>query len=144
MLSVQKLLDGKSRNVIFSLAPDNTVMDALEMMETADIGAIMIMDNGKLTGIFSERDYTRKGILKGRKAKSTPLSEVMRTEVVTVDPGMNIKDCMMRFTNKYVRHLPVLSNGKVVGLLSIGDIMNAILSEQTDHIEFLERYISGG
>lgn len=143
MLSVQKLLDGKARNVIFSLAPDNTVMEALELMEAADIGAIMVMDNGQLSGIFSERDYTRKGILKGRKAKTTPLRDVMRVDVITVDPGMNIKDCMMRFTNKYVRHLPVLSEGKVIGLLSIGDIVHAIMSEQTDHIEYLEKYIAG-
>lgn len=144
MISVKKLLAGKSRNITYSLRPDNTVIEALELMATANIGAIMVMDNGKLVGIFSERDYARKGIIQGRKAKSTPLSDVMIHDVFTVTPDMDIEDCMQLFTNKFIRHLPVVDGEKVVGMLSIGDIVSAIMKEQTDHISFLEKYITGG
>lgn len=143
MISVKKLLQGKSRNLTYSLSPDNTVIEALELMSSANIGAIMIMDGDKLAGIFSERDYARKGIIQGRKAKSTPLSEVMIHDVYTVSPNMDIEDCMELFTNKFIRHLPVLEDGKVIGMLSIGDIVSAIMKEQADHINFLEKYITG-
>jgi CBS domain-containing protein len=144
MISVKKLLAGKKKNVMYSLRSDNTVIEALELMAMANVGAIMIMDGGKLVGIFSERDYARKGIIQGRKAKSTPLSEVMIHEVHTVTPDMNIEDCMHLFTDKFIRHLPVVENDKVLGMLSIGDIVSAIMKEQTDHISFLEKYITGG
>ncbi len=144
MISVKKLLAGKSRNITYSLRPDNTVIEALELMSTANIGAIMILDNGKLVGIFSERDYARKGIIQGRKAKSTPLRDVMIHDVFTVTPDMDIEDCMQLFTNKFIRHLPVVEGDKVIGMLSIGDIVSAIMKEQTDHISFLEKYITGG
>lgn len=144
MISVKKLLAGKKRNVTYSLRPDNTVIEALELMSMANIGAVMIMDGGKLVGIFSERDYARKGIIQGRKAKSTPLSDVMITEVHIVTPNMDIEDCMQLFTDKFIRHLPVVDEGKVIGMLSIGDIVSAIMQEQTDHISFLEKYITGG
>ncbi len=144
MISVKKLLAGKKRNVLYSLRPDNTVIEALELMSMANVGAILIMDGGDLVGIFSERDYARKGIIQGRKAKSTPLSEVMIPDVISVTPDMDIEDCMSTFTDKFVRHLPVVENGKVIGLLSIGDIVSNIMQEQTDHISFLEKYITGG
>jgi CBS domain-containing protein len=144
MISVKKLLAGKKRSVTYSLRPDNTVIEALELMAMANIGAVMIMDGGKLVGIFSERDYARKGIIQGRKAKSTPLADVMIQEVHTVSPSMDIEDCMHLFTDKFIRHLPVLDDGKVIGMLSIGDIVSAIMQEQTDHISFLEKYITGG
>lgn len=144
MISVKKLLAGKKKNILYSLRPDNMVIEALELMSMANIGAIMIMDGGKLVGMFSERDYARKGIIQGRKAKSTPLTEVMIPEVITVTPDMDIEDCMQLFTDKFIRHLPVVENGQVIGLLSIGDIVSAIMKEQTDHIGFLEKYITGG
>jgi CBS domain-containing protein len=144
MISVKKLLAGKKRNVTYSLRPDNTVIEALELMAMANIGAVMIMDGGKLVGIFSERDYARKGIIQGRKAKSTPLTDVMIHDVHTVTPDMDIEDCMQLFTDKFIRHLPVVENEKVIGMLSIGDIVSAIMKEQTDHIDFLEKYITGG
>lgn len=144
MISVKKLLAGKKRNVMYSLRPDNTVIEALELMSMANIGAIMVMDGANLVGIFSERDYARKGIIQGRKAKSTPLSEVMISEVHTVSPDMDIEDCMELFTNKFIRHLPVVENDRVIGMLSIGDIVSAIMQEQTQHITFLEKYITGG
>jgi CBS domain-containing protein len=144
MVSVQKLLEGKKMSHIISLRPDNTVIEALQVMSDMNVGAIMIMEDDKLVGIFSERDYARKGIIQGRKAKSTPLIEVMIHEVITVDPGMDIDDCMQLFINKYIRHLPVVKDDKVIGMLSIGDIVNAIIKEQIDHIRFLEQYITTG
>lgn len=144
MISVKKLLAHKWNKSIYALSPENTVIEALELMARTNVGALMIMDGDRLVGIFSERDYARKGIIQGRKAKSTPLSEVMISEVHTVTPEMDIQDCMSLFTNKFVRHLPVVENGHVIGMLSIGDIVSAFMKEQTDHINFLEKYITGG
>jgi CBS domain-containing protein len=144
MISVKKLLEDKKMPRCISLRPDDTVIHALEVMAEKNIGAIMIMDGDHLVGIFSERDYARKGIIMGRKAKSTPLTEVMIHDVITVSPDMDIEDCMNLFISKYIRHLPVVKNDKVIGMLSIGDIVNAIIKEQTDHINFLEQYITRG
>ncbi len=143
MINVKKLLEGKEANLIFSLAPDQMVIEALELMAEKNTGAILLMEGELLVGIFSERDYARKGIMQGRKAKSTPLREVMTHEVYTVTPEMDIEDCMQLFRDKRIRHLPVMSGGKVIGILSIGDIVNAIIEEQKIHISFLEQYISG-
>ena len=142
MLSVQKLLEGKKSNRIISLTPDTTVIEALQLMSDKNIGAVMVMRGDDLVGIFSERDYARKGIIQGRKAKTTTLNEVMIHDVITVTPEMNIDDCMQLFIGKYIRHLPVVQDNKVIGMLSIGDIVNAIIKEQLDHIKFLEQYIS--
>ena len=119
------------------------VIEALNLMAEKNIGAVMVMDGEHLAGIFSERDYARKGIIQGRKAKSTPVTEVMTETVFTVTPDMDIDDCMNLFSDKRIRHLPVMQDGKVVGMLSIGDIVNAIIQEQTSHIQFLEHYITG-
>mgnify|MGYP000639840248 CR=1 FL=1 len=143
MLPVSKLLRGKSDHRIWSVPPDFMVIDALQLMADKNIGAVLVMDGEQLVGIFSERDYARKGIIQGRKAKSTPVSEVMTANVITVTPEMSIEDCMQLFNNKRIRHLPVMENGKVVGLLSIGDIVHAIIREQSIHIQFLEQYIAG-
>lgn len=143
MISVKKLLEEKNQPRLIHLRPDNTVIDALQLMEDKNIGAIMIMDGEQLIGIFSERDYARKGIIKGRKAKSTHLTEVMIPDVITVSPDMDINDCMKLFIDKRIRHLPVKDQDKVIGMLSIGDIVNAIIQEQTEHIKFLEQYIAG-
>lgn len=143
MISVRQLLDNKRRNAVFTLRPDHMVIDALELMATANIGAVMITENGKLAGIFSERDYARKGIIQGRKAKTTPLHEVMIHQVFTVTPEMNTDDCMELFTNKFIRHLPVMDNNEIIGMISIGDVVSYIMQEQKDHIQFLEQYISG-
>ena len=142
MISVQKLLEGKGSNRLCFLTPDKMVIDALDLMTKENIGAVMILDGERLAGIFSERDYARKGIIMGRKAKSTPVTEVMTSNVFTVTPEMSLENCMQLFSDKHIRHLPVVSEGKVVGMLSIGDIVNAIMVEQKDHIQFLEKYIS--
>lgn len=128
---------------IWSVTPDYMVIDALQLMTEKNIGAVLVMDGERLAGIFSERDYARKGIIQGRKAKSTPVAEVMTANVFTVSLDMDIEDCMNLFSSKRVRHLPVMQEDKVVGLLSIGDIVNAIIQEQSTHIQFLEQYITG-
>lgn len=142
MISVKKLLDGKQLNRVLALPPDVMVIDALELMAKENIGALMVIENEKLVGIFSERDYARKGIIMGRKAKSTPVSEVMTKNVYSVTPDMNMEDCLQLFSDKHIRHLPVLHGDKVIGMLSIGDIVTAIINEQKEHIQFLEKYIS--
>jgi len=142
MISVKKLLDGKQMNRVLSLSPDAMVIDALDLMAKENIGAVMVVENEKLVGIFSERDYARKGIIMGRKAKTTPVTEVMTGNVYTVTPDMNMEDCMQLFSDKHIRHLPVMHGSKVIGMLSIGDIVNAIMMEQKEHIQFLEKYIT--
>ncbi|MCB0544783.1 MAG: CBS domain-containing protein [Lewinellaceae bacterium] len=143
MISVKNLLEGKPLNVIWSVTPKHMVIDALDLMAQKNIGALVVMDGEKLIGIFSERDYARKGILQGRKAKSTPVTEVMTPNVFTVSSDKSLQDCMKLFSEKRIRHLPVVDDGKVAGVLSIGDIVNAIIREQSNHIQFLEQYITG-
>lgn len=142
MISVKKLLEGKQNNRILALSPDAMVIDALELMTKENVGAVMVIENEKLVGIFSERDYARKGIIMGRKAKTTSLTEVMTGNVYTVTPDMNMEDCMQLFSDKRIRHLPVVDGTHLIGMLSIGDIVNAIIVEQKEHIQFLEKYIS--
>ncbi len=142
MISVKNLLEGKQNNRILALAPDAMVIDALELMTKENVGAVMVVENEKLVGIFSERDYARKGIIMGRKAKSTPLTEVMTSNVFTVTPDMKMEDCMQLFSDKRIRHLPVTDGNQLLGMLSIGDIVTAIIVEQKEHIQFLEKYIS--
>ncbi|MEP6646985.1 MAG: CBS domain-containing protein [Saprospiraceae bacterium] len=142
MVSVKNLLEGKRSNRMCSLTPDKMVIDALELMTKENIGAVMIIEDDRLAGIFSERDYARKGIIQGRKAKTTPVTEVMTSNVFTVTPDMSLEDCMQLFSDKRIRHLPVISDGIVIGMLSIGDIVNAIMVEQKDHIQHLEKYIT--
>jgi CBS domain-containing protein len=143
MLPVRKILEGKNNANIWSVPPDCTVLEALQLMAQKNIGAVLVMEGERLVGIFSERDYARRGILQGRESKSTRVSEVMTSNVITVTPDMSIEDCMRLFDNKRIRHLPVVEDGQVAGLLSIGDIVHAIIREQSAHIQFLEQYISG-
>ncbi|MEY3241835.1 MAG: hypothetical protein RIR11_3274 [Bacteroidota bacterium] len=143
MLTVRQLLDGKAHNHVWAMHPDQTVIEALELMAEKNIGAIMVMDDHDLVGIFSERDYARRGILQGRKAKTTPLSEVMTAGVFTIKSIQNIQDCMEIMSSKRIRHLPVSQDGEIVGILSISDIVTAMLKEQEGRIQSLEQYITG-
>lgn len=141
---VKTLLAEKELKEIVSVSPDTTVIEALAVLAEYKIGAVLVMKGDKLRGIFSERDYARKGIIMGRKAKSTSMTEVMTAKVITAKDDMNIRDCMEIMSNNHFRHLPVLdSNEKVIGILSIGDIVNGLILEQRHHINFLENYISG-
>lgn len=142
MLTVKKILADKAISEVWSVQPTTSVIDTLHLLAEKNIGAVVVLDHEKLVGIFSERDYARKGIIQGRKAKSTPISEVMTPKVFTVDPRMSIQECMQLLGQKKIRHLPVLENDRVVGVISIGDIVNSIMHEQKQHIHFLEQYIT--
>jgi CBS domain-containing protein len=143
MLNVKQLLAGKPHNRIWSVGPNQMVIEALELMADRNIGAVLVMDGEEMRGIFSERDYARKGILQDRKAKSTPITEVMTAGVFVVEPHHSIEDCMKLISEKRIRHLPVLDQNRVIGLLSIGDIVTAIINEQKHRIQSLEHYITG-
>jgi CBS domain-containing protein len=140
--SVKTLLGIKNINKILFVSPDTTVFDAISIMAEYNIGALLIMENEKLVGIFSERDYVRKGIIKGKKAKTTIMTEMMTPNVFTVNSDMNTMDCMELMSSKKIRHLPVMEGEKVIGVLSVGDIVNALIKEQKMHINYLESYIA--
>lgn len=142
MHTVRRILDGKPNRTLWKVRPDQMVIDALELMAEHKIGAVLVMKGDALLGIFSERDYARKGILQGRKAKSTPVTEVMTSEVHFVNPEMHIDDCMALFSEKRTRYLPVSDGGRVIGLVSMTDVLNTLLHDQRRHIEFLKQYIS--
>lgn len=140
MRSVQQLLEEKSHKLL-SIAPSASVLDALKLMAEKDVGALVVLDGEKLVGIFSERDYARKVILFGKASKDTAVSDIMTSRVVCVRPEQTAEECMSVMTAKRVRHLPVLVEKKVIGVISIGDVVRAMLSDQQQTIEQLEQYI---
>jgi CBS domain-containing protein len=142
-MTVRDILKKKG-SVVWSVAPDTTVFDTLNLLADKDIGAVVVVDGGRPVGIFTERDYARQVILKGKASKDTPVREVMTTRVVFVLPERGIEECMAIMTDKRVRHLPVLEEGKLVGLISIGDAVKAVISEKELMIAQLESYITGG
>jgi CBS domain-containing protein len=143
MITVGKYLEQKGRQV-WSVSPDATVFEALEVMAEKNIGAVLVMEEGQPVGIFSERDYARKVVLRGRSTRETPVSEVMTEKVLGVSPERTIDDCMALFTEKHIRHLPVVKDDQVVGVISIGDVVKSIISHQEYVIDQLEDYITGG
>lgn len=142
MKTVSQLLQQKGYN-IWSIAPDTTVYNALELMAYKNIGAVLVMDGENLVGILSERDYARKVILKARFSRDTLVREIMTEKVVCVRPDQSVEECMALMTDKRIRHLPVTEGSKVIGVISIGDAVKAVISEQEFIIEQLENYISG-
>jgi CBS domain-containing protein len=130
-------------NSVYSVEPSMMVYHAIERMCEKNIGGLLIVENGRLEGIFTERDYARKLILKGKSSKTTPISELMTENPITVTPDNSIEDCMNLMTSKFIRHLPVVEGDKLVGLISIGDVVKHIIEEQKGIIEYLENYISG-
>ena len=142
MQTVAQLLRGKGSEV-FSVTPQDSVLRAIEVMATRHVGALLVMNQGSLIGIISERDYARKVILKSRSSHDTPVGDIMTSPAVSVTPEDTVHRCMQIMTEGRFRHLPVVKGGRVVGMLSIGDLVKAVIQEQTEHIEQLERYIAG-
>jgi CBS domain-containing protein len=128
---------------IWSVAPDATVYEAIELMAEKAIGALLVISEGKLVGIISERDYARKVILHGRSSKDTPVREIMTSSLITVTPEHTVDECMRIVTQHRIRHLPVLDGDKLVGVISIGDLVNAIIAAQAHTIDQLHTYITG-
>ncbi len=141
MKLVKHLLDSKGRDIV-SIVGDASVLDAIKTMAERSIGSLLVMEHGELQGIVTERDYARKVIIKGRSSKSTRVREIMTTNVFTATPDQTVNDCMTTMTERKIRHLPVVEDGKVAGLISIGDLVEAIISDQQEEIEQLEQYIT--
>jgi CBS domain-containing protein len=140
--SVSAILAHKG-SAVWSIAPNATVFDAIQLMADKNVGALPVVEDGRLAGIISERDYTRKVILKGKSSKETPVRDIMTQELVTAHSGDSVTECMRVMTDKRIRHLPVMDGSKIVGLVSIGDLVRRIISAQTATIDNLEKYITG-
>jgi len=142
MGTVNTILRAKG-NLTYSITPDTTVYDALEVMVEKNISALVVMENDKLVGIFSEKDYARKVILKGKASKETLIGEIMTEDVITVAPDRSVDSCMRLMTSKFIRHLPVVSDGSLIGIISIGDVVKFMIEEQEFIIQNMEHYITG-
>lgn len=142
MKTVRDMLSEKNGS-IWSVASESTVYDALKLMAEKEIGALIVIDNGAVTGILSERDYARKVVLHGKFSKDVLVKEIMSTHVITVQPNQSLEDCMTLMVNKKIRHLPVIENNAILGIISIGDILHAIIEEKEQVIGQLVNYISG-
>ncbi|RMG32063.1 MAG: CBS domain-containing protein [Bacteroidetes bacterium] len=142
MISVNQLLRQKG-NELWTISPDASVFEALQLMAEKNIGALPVVENDRLVGIFSERDYARKVILKGKSSHQTQVRELMSSPVHHVKGRRTMEDCMRLMTEKRIRHLPVVENGQLVGIITIGDVVKAVISQQQNTIRDLENYISG-
>lgn len=131
-------------SALWSVAPEATVFEAIRLMAEKNVGSLLVLSGGRLAGLFTERDYTRKVALFGKSSKETRVGEIIPRETITVTPDDSVEDCMRLMTEKRVRHLPVVEGANVVGIISIGDLVNWIISTQNAHIEQMEQYISGG
>ena len=142
MRQVKHLLEVKG-NAVYTIAPEASVLDAIRTMAERGIGALLVTRAGELVGIVSERDYARKVILKNRSSKDTPVSEIMTPTPLCVNPASSVDECMRLCTDQRVRHLPVMDDGKVIGVVSIGDLVKAVIDDQALEIDQLQRYIAG-
>ena len=141
MRIVKHLLEDKTE--IYAIGPEQPVLAAIQMMADKFVGALLVMHGNELLGIVSERDYARKVILKGRSSAETPVREIMSSPVLSVTSGESVHRCMRLMTDKHIRHLPVVDDGKVTGMLSIGDLVKAVIDDQAEQLDLLQRYISG-
>jgi len=139
-ITLSDVLDAKGHNV-WSVSPQSSAYEALELMAEKDVGALVVVDQGKVVGMFSERDYARKLVLKGKSSRETVVADTMTKPVCYVLPWTSLSECMTLMTNKHVRHLPVLDNDKLVGIVTIGDVVKAIISEQESVIHELKSYV---
>lgn len=142
MILIKHLLDRKGRQII-SVKPDASVLEAIRLMAEKNIGAVLVMNGGQLLGIMSERDYARKVVVKGRASDTTPVSAIMTANVISTTSSETVDNCLALMTDKRIRHLPVMENNVVIGVISIGDLVKAIIADQQEAIEQLEHYISG-
>ncbi len=142
MKLIQHLLDTKGREII-SVDPGASVLDAIKLMAEKSVGSLLVMQDGKLRGIVTERDYARKVIIKGRSSQNTEVGEIMTVDVHTAAPDNTVNHCMEVMTRRKIRHLPVVDGDNIIGMISIGDLVQAIISDQKEEIEHLEQYISG-
>jgi CBS domain-containing protein len=142
MKTVRDILRVKGSKV-YSTTPDTTVYEALKQMAENNVGALLVLEEEKIIGLISERDYARKTILKGRFSKETAVKEIMTTNVITVDPEEDLEECMELFTDKHVRHLPVIENEKIIGIVSIGDVVKGVINHKEFTIQEQEKYIKG-
>ena len=140
-MKVSDILHFKGKNV-YSIPSDISVYEALKIMGEKNIGALLVIDDNKLSGIISERDYARKIILKGKSSRETQVKDIMTQQVITVTPADNIETCMGLMSEKHIRHLPIVNNDEVVGMISIGDVVRTIIDEQKSIIEHLQSYIT--
>jgi len=140
MKTIKEILQRKAHGVL-SISPEASVLDALKLMAEKEVGALVVLEAERLAGIFSERDYARKVILHGKSSKDTLVREIMTAKVVYVRPEQSVEDCMALMTDKRIRHLPVLQDNRVIGVISIGDVVKEVISEQRFVIEQLEQYI---
>jgi CBS domain-containing protein len=140
MKTLKQLLEAKGREV-YSIAPDARVFDALKLMADKSVGALMVMEGGRIAGILSERDYARKVILHGKSSHDIQVRDIMTSKIITVHPGQTVAECMALMTEKRIRHLPVTEGERLIGVLSIGDLVKEVIAEQQQTIEQLESYI---
>lgn len=143
MPNAADVLKAKSFQLTYSVSPDHTVFEAIALMAEKGIGALVVLENNQLVGMFSERDYTRKIALLDRSSRATKVSEIMSTNLITVEPATSLKACLNLMTEKHIRHLPVLKDGALLGMLSIGDLVKNMMEEQQKMIEQLQSYITG-
>ena len=143
MKTVAEILKAKGSSAVFSISPSATVYEAVKLMAEKNVGALLVMEGERIVGVVTERDYARKVVLLARSSKDTPLRDVMTSAVIYVRPNQTSEECMALMTENRVRHLPVMDGDKLVGLISIGDIVKGIISEQNFIIEQLRNYIAG-
>ena len=141
--TIRAILNRKSGEV-FSISPDAMVFQAIQMMDEKNVGALLVMEEDRLIGVISERDYTRKVMLRGKRSRETKVAEIMSSNVTVTHPREPVETCLRLMTDKHIRHLPVVEGGKVVGVISIGDLVKHVISCQSAAIAHLEQYIHGG
>jgi CBS domain-containing protein len=142
--TIRSILNQKSSDEVFSISPEATVFEAIQIMDAKNVGALLVTQGEKLVGIISERDYTRKVVLRGKQSRETKVAEIMSTNVTVTHPREPVATCLRLMTDKHIRHLPVLDGERVVGVISIGDLVKHVISCQEAAIAHLENYIHGG